>query len=52
MPMSKELKDKVKNSEGSGMETDHAEQLDTLLNQSAKVLNRNCHTEDRCLYDF
>ena len=31
-----ELKDKIKSSKGSGLETDQTEQLDVLLNQSAK----------------
>ena len=31
---------KGKHSEGSGMETDKEEQLDVLINQSAKVLNK------------
>ena len=46
MTIAKESRDKVKISEGSGMETDQAEWLDTLLNQSAKVLNKNCNTEE------
>ena len=44
--ISKESKDKVNISEGSGMETDQAEQLDTLLNQSTKVLNQKHGTEE------
>ena len=36
-----ELKD-----EGSGMETDQTNQLDTLSNQSAKMLNKNHDTEE------
>ena len=42
----KELKDKVKRSEGSGIETDQAEHLDALLNQSVNVLNKNHDTEE------
>ena len=41
-----ELKDKAKSSERLGMETDLAEWLDVLLNQSTKVLNKNCYTEE------
>ena len=41
-----ELKDKTKGSEWSGMETDQAEQVDAPLNQSTKVLNKNCDTEE------
>ena len=41
-----ELKDKVESSEGSGKEIDQVEQLDDLLNQSAKVLNKNCDSEE------
>ena len=37
----KDSKDKIKNSEGSGMKTYNEEQLDKLLNQSAKVLKKN-----------
>ena len=33
------VKDRTKHSKGSGMETEQAEQLDALLNQSDKVLN-------------
>ena len=44
-PISKESKDKVKSSEGSCMETDQAEQLDPLLNQSVNVLNKNHYTK-------
>ena len=36
----------VKNTKGSGMETDQAEQLGGLLGQSAKVLNRNQEAEE------
>ena len=36
--ISKASRDKVESSEGSGMETDQLEQLDTLLNQPVKVL--------------
>ena len=32
---------KVKHSEGSGMEIDQAGQLNALLNESTKVLNKN-----------
>ena len=28
------------------MESDQAEQLDALINKSAKVLNKNCETEE------
>ena len=41
-----ELKNKTKSSKGSGIETDQAQQLDTVLNQSAKALNKNCDTEE------
>ena len=41
-----ESKDKIKSSEGSGMETGQVEQLDVCLNQSAKVLIKNCDTEE------
>ena len=46
-----ELKNKAKVSKGSGKEIDQAEQLDVLLNQSVKVLNKNCETEvrDACI---
>ena len=40
-----ESKDETKSSEGSGMEVYQAEQLDTLLNLSAKMLNKNCDTQ-------
>ena len=46
MPILKELKDKVKSSEGSGMETDQTEQLDELLHQSIKVVIKNHDTEE------
>ena len=36
------LKDRAKSSEGSGMES---EQLDAILNLSARVINKNCKTE-------
>ena len=39
-------KDKMKSREGSGMESDQVEQLDMLLNQSVKVLNKKCDTEE------
>ena len=46
-----ELKDKIKSCKGTGIETDQAEQLDALLNQSAKALNKNHNTErNRHLY--
>ena len=35
-----ELKDKIKSSERSGLETNQEEQLDILLNKSAKELTR------------
>ena len=41
----RELKDEVKSSEGSEMETDQTEQLDALLNQSAKSV-KNHNTEE------
>ena len=41
-----ELKEKIKSSEESGMETIQVEQLDALINQSVKVLNKNHDTED------
>ena len=31
----------IKSTQGSGMETDEAEQLDVFINQSAKLLNEN-----------
>ena len=34
------------NSDGSGMEPNQAEQLDTLLNQLAEVSNKNHETEE------
>ena len=37
---------KIKSSEGSGRETDEAEQLDPVLNQSAKVLNKTQEAEE------
>ena len=40
------LTDETKSIKGSGIETDQAKQLDVLLNQSAKVLNKNCNTEE------
>ena len=40
------VKDRTKSSQGSTMETDQAKQLDALLNQSVKVLNKNCDTEE------
>ena len=46
LSISKESKDKVKSSEGSGIETDQAEQLDVLLNQSTKVLNKHHDTDE------
>ena len=41
-----ELKDKRNGGKGSVIEADQAEQLDALLNQSAKVLNKNHDTEE------
>ena len=40
----------VKTSERSGMETDQAEQLYVLLNQSAKILNKNLDAEKRQIF--
>ena len=40
------MKDKTKSSKGAGIETDQAEQLKALLNQSTKVLCKNCDTEE------
>ena len=40
-----ELGDKLKSSEGSGMEPDQTEQLDLPLDQSTKELNGKCDTE-------
>ena len=37
---------RAKCSDRPGMETDQEEQLDALLNQSTKVLNNNCETEE------
>ena len=37
---------KVKRSEGLRMETDLVEQLDTLLNQSTRALNKNQEAEE------
>ena len=37
---------KVKSSEGSGIETDQAGQMDALLNQSSRVLSKNQEGEE------
>ena len=41
-----EGREKVKSSVGSGMETDQGGQLDMLLNQFMKVLNKNYNIEE------
>ena len=46
MAILKDSRDKIKCSQESGMQTDQAEQLDTLLNQSAKVLNKSHDTKE------
>ena len=52
MPILKEARYKQKSSKGLGMETDQTEQLDVFLNQPIALLNKNCDTEERPLYDF
>ena len=47
----RDSKDKMKSSEGSGIETDQAGQSEALLNQSTKILHKNWETKkNRCLY--
>ena len=46
MTVARASRNKIKSSDGPGMETDQAEQLDVLLSQPAKIQNQNWGNEE------